>query len=283
MNINILATVFDGGSASAICDFVFSFLALAALNLFIDYFIKRKFIWYTLLGFSVVFIISHIFLLTFLAQICLAIITVIVIVAMFVNLSEFRHLFANKFTRGPILKKKKKTTLEVDEPYAASDLYDIINTSVLYLSQYKIGALLSFVRNDNLTEVCEDGNNGVILKAPVNAELIETIFYKGTRLHDGAVIIKGNIIYAAAVMYKDVSTASMDGKYGTRHRAALAISMQYDCVTVVVSEETGNISIAYKGVLEHYNRDTFKNAFENIMEQAKVPLDLENKKEEDAN
>ena len=277
MNLNLLVTVFDGGGAAAICDFIFSFIALSVLNVFIDYFVKRKFVWYSLLSFSVIFLISHIFLLDYLAQISLAVITVIAIVSIFVNLSEFRSIIANKFTRG-IKFKKKKTTLEVDEPYAASDLYDIINTSVLYLSQYKIGALLSFVRNDNLTEVCEDGNNGVILKAPVNAELIETIFYKGTRLHDGAVIIKGNIIYAAAVMYKDVSTATLDGKYGTRHRAALAISSQYDCVTVVVSEETGNISIAYKGVLEHYNRDTFKNAFANIMEQAKTPIDSQEKK-----
>ena len=235
MNLNLLVTVFDGGGAAAICDFIFSFIAISVLNVFIDYFVKRKFVWYSLLSFSVIFLISHIFLLDYLAQISLAVITVIAIVSIFVNLSEFRPIFANKFNRG-VKFKKKKTTLEVDEPYAASDLYDIINTSVLYLSQYKIGALLSFVRNDNLTEVCEDGNNGVILKAPVNTELIETIFYKGTRLHDGAVIIKGNIIYAAAVMYKDVSTATLDGKYGTRHRAALAISSQYDCVTVVVSE-----------------------------------------------
>lgn len=267
MLINVLATVFDSGEAGPICDFVFSLLAIAVLNVFIDYFVKRKFVWYSLVIFSFIFLMSHIFMLDYLAQICLAIITVIAIVAMFVNMSEFRLILANKFSRG-IKIKKKRTTLEVDEPYATSELYDIINTSVLYLSQYKIGALLSFVRNDNLTEVCEDGNNGTILKAPVNAELIETIFYKGTRLHDGAVIIKGNIIYAAAVMYKDVSTASLDGKYGTRHRAALAISTQYDAVTVVVSEETGNISIAYKGVLEHYSRDSFKNAFSNIMEQS---------------
>lgn len=278
MNLNLLVTVFDGGDASAICDFVFAFIAICGLNLFIDYFVKRKFVWYSLLGASIIFVISHIFLLHFLAEISLAVITVLAIVSIFVNLSEFRPILANKFNRG-IKFKKKKTTLDVDEPYAASDLYDIINTSVLYLSQYKIGALLSFVRNDNLTEVCEDGNNGVILKAPVNAELIETIFYKGTRLHDGAIIIKGNVIYAAAVMYKDVSTATLDGKYGTRHRAALAISTLYDCVTVVVSEETGNISIAYKGVLEHYNRDTFKNAFANIMEQAKTPIDSQEKKE----
>lgn len=267
MLINVLATVFDSGEAGPICDFVFSLIAIAVLNVFIDYFVKRKFVWYSLAIFSFIFLMSHIFMLDYLAQICLAIITVIAIVAMFVNMSEFRLILANKFSRG-IKIKKKRTTLEVDEPYATSELYDIINTSVLYLSQYKIGALLSFVRNDNLTEVCEDGNNGTILKAPVNAELIETIFYKGTRLHDGAVIIKGNIIYAAAVMYKDVSTASLDGKYGTRHRAALAISTQYDAVTVVVSEETGNISIAYKGVLEHYSRDSFKNAFSNIMEQS---------------
>ena len=268
---NVLVTIFDTNLVAAVFDFILTFLALAALNLFIDYFVKRKFVWISLAASSVVYLIAEIFIMNYIAWLSLGAIVIVTIISIFINLTEFRTLFANKFNRMKII-RKKKTTLEVDEPYATSDLYDIINTSVLYLSQYKIGALLSFVRNDNLTEVCEDGNNGVILKAPVNAELIETIFYKGTRLHDGAVIIKGNVIYAAAVMYKDVSTATLDGKYGTRHRAALAISSQYDCVTVVVSEETGNISIAYKGVLEHYRRDSFKNAFANIMEQASTPI-----------
>ena len=192
---NVLVTIFDTNLVAAVFDFILTFLALAALNLFIDYFVKRKFVWISLAASSLVYLIAEIFIMNYIAWLSLGAIVIVTIISIFINLTEFRTLFANKFNRMKII-RKKKTTLEVDEPYATSDLYDIINTSVLYLSQYKIGALLSFVRNDNLTEVCEDGNNGVILKAPVNAELIETIFYKGTRLHDGAVIIKGNVIYA---------------------------------------------------------------------------------------
>ena len=113
MNLNLLVTVFDGGDASAICDFVFAFIAICVLNLFIDYFVKRKFVWYSLLGASIIFIISHIFLLHFLAEISLAVITVLAIVSIFVNLSEFRPILANKFNRGIKFKKKKTTLLSL--------------------------------------------------------------------------------------------------------------------------------------------------------------------------
>ena len=106
--------------------------------------------------------------------------------------------------------------------------------------------------------------NGTIIDAPFTPELVETIFYVGTRLHDGAIIVKKNIIVAASV-YFTPSTKALTGKFGARHRAALGISEATDSVTVVCSEETGRISIAYNGKMESVRRDEFMIVFKDYM------------------
>ncbi|MCX5775869.1 MAG: DNA integrity scanning protein DisA nucleotide-binding domain protein [Firmicutes bacterium] len=107
--------------------------------------------------------------------------------------------------------------------------------------------------------------NGVTINAPVTPELLMTIFYPGTRLHDGAVVIRDNIIIVASAFYTP-TTKPLAGKYGSRHRAAIGISEVSDSVTVVVSEETGRISIAYGGELEPVFIDNFHRVFEEYME-----------------
>ena len=92
-----------------------------------------------------------------------------------------------------------------------------------------------------------------------------TIFYPGTRLHDGAVVIHGNEIVAASVFYTP-TTKPFAGKYGSRHRAALGISEISDSVTVVVSEETGRISFAVDGQLDAVDQESFLRVFENYMD-----------------
>ena len=109
--------------------------------------------------------------------------------------------------------------------------------------------------------------NGVAVKAPVSTELLQTIFYPGTRLHDGAVVIHGNEIVAASVFYTP-TTKAFAGKYGSRHRAALGISEISDAVTVVVSEETGRISFAVNGTLETVDQANFLRVFENLMDDS---------------
>ena len=91
-----------------------------------------------------------------------------------------------------------------------------------------------------------------------------TIFYPGTRLHDGAVVIKRDFILAASVYYTP-TTKPLTGKYGSRHRAAIGISEITDSVTVVVSEETGRISLAVAGELIPVNNETFLITFEEYM------------------
>ena len=97
----------------------------------------------------------------------------------------------------------------------------------------------------------DDGINdkGVSINAPISMEMLQTIFYKGTRLHDGAVIIKGNKIRCAGAYYVLSTRDNLDKTMGSRHRAALGIAEVTDSITIVVSEETGKISITYSGII----------------------------------
>jgi diadenylate cyclase len=90
----------------------------------------------------------------------------------------------------------------------------------------------------------------VPIHADLRAELLATIFYRGTALHDGAVVISGEEITAAGVLLPMSQTALDSERYGTRHRAAIGISEQTDAIVVVVSEETGSISLVIRGRIE---------------------------------
>ncbi|HAL92430.1 MAG TPA: TIGR00159 family protein [Verrucomicrobia bacterium] len=123
-------------------------------------------------------------------------------------------------------------------------LLDEIVQSVSRLAADKIGALIAIEREIGTRAVQETGTR---LDAAVSAELLTTLFYPRTALHDGGVIIEGNRIRAAGCVFplsgRDI------GKTGTRHRAAVGLSEESDALVVVVSEETGAISLAYKGRL----------------------------------
>ena len=116
------------------------------------------------------------------------------------------------------------------------------------LSERRHGALIIIRRNDFLTQYYK---TGVILDAEVTAELLLQIFYPNTPLHDGAVIINGNRVVAAACVMplsaSGVLNSLPERSMGLRHRAGLGISEVSDAIALVVSEETGSISIAYQG------------------------------------
>lgn len=114
------------------------------------------------------------------------------------------------------------------------------------LSRQQWGALIVLERSTGLTEYLE---TGVRLDAQVSAELLVNLFYPGSPLHDGAVLISGGRVAAAACFLPLSGSLSLSAECGTRHRAALGISEQSDAVAVVVSEETGGISLALDGVL----------------------------------
>ena len=137
-----------------------------------------------------------------------------------------------------------------------------VTEAVRWLSRSKTGALITFEKK---TPRNEYRKNGTIINCPVTPEIIETIFYEGTRLHDGAIIIRGDKIVAAAVYYPP-STKVIEGKFGARHRAALGISQEVtDSVTILVSEETGRIGIAHGGVRDRVTSDEFSQVLHNAL------------------
>ena len=162
-----------------------------------------------------------------------------------------------------LLKRKKSPKTKQNASVDRKQLYKIINTTVSMLSTAKIGAIMTFERKNSLDDYIKQG---VKVDAPVSSELLTTIFYPGTTLHDGAVIIRGNNIEAASVYYTPTVKA-LGGKYGARHRASLGISEVCDAVTVVVSEETGRISFAIDGELIAVNRENFLQSFKEELEK----------------
>jgi diadenylate cyclase len=123
-----------------------------------------------------------------------------------------------------------------------------ISRAARLLSGSRHGALIVLERETGLQDLAAD--SGVPIHADLRAELLATIFYRGTALHDGAVIISGNKILAAAVLLPLSQNVLDSERYGTRHRAAIGISEQTDAIVVVVSEETGSISLVMRGRIE---------------------------------
>ncbi len=116
-----------------------------------------------------------------------------------------------------------------------------------FMSDRQIGALIVVERYQNIEDIIE---GCVYIDAAISVELLITIFYPMTPLHDGAVVIRGERIAFASCVLPLSKSADLPEKYGTRHRAALGISEESDAISIVVSEETGKISLAVGGKLE---------------------------------
>ncbi|MCR5308720.1 MAG: DNA integrity scanning protein DisA nucleotide-binding domain protein [Bacilli bacterium] len=170
------------------------------------------------------------------------------------NIGDVRKFLANPFKTQKV--EEVKTVQRITD---IKSLFQEVQNAVVGLSDRKVGALITFEKNTNLNDICK---NGVAVNAPFTKELIDTIFYPGTRLHDGAVIVKDGMISTASVFYTP-TTKPFAVKYGSRHRAALGISEISDAVTIVVSEETGLVSIAYEGSIEHVEADRLANTLAN--------------------
>jgi diadenylate cyclase len=130
-----------------------------------------------------------------------------------------------------------------------SNVVDEIVEAVASLSRQKIGALIVMERQTGLNEVVETGTR---IDGRVSSDLLINIFIPNTPLHDGAVIIKDDKIKAAACFLPLTDNNTLSKELGTRHRAALGISERSDCLAIIVSEETGAISIAENGTISRY-------------------------------
>ena len=134
------------------------------------------------------------------------------------------------------------------------NIVDQIVSATMLLSSDQTGALISIERSNSLDDFIE---TGIRLNSEVTAELLTSIFVTSTPLHDGAVIIQGDKI-ACASAYFPSTNQEVPSRYGARHRAAIGISEITDCVTIVVSEETGNVSVAAAGKLISVDRKGLK-------------------------
>ena len=205
------------------------------------------------------------------SYISLGLLAVGVGITLFANFSEFKYFFASGSkhkTLSEIFAKKpaeKAVTI-----YDKSGVIDEITKAVLFLSNHGTGALITILRKDDIlsSDTAEPiiKQKGVQLDAVVNAELLETIFFLGTRLHDGAVVIKDNKIIAGAVFYESTKRP-LTGKYGARHQAAMGISENSDAVTIIVSEENSKISICHDLMMDVVPPDLFKSQLDYILSQ----------------
>ena len=143
------------------------------------------------------------------------------------------------------------------------DIIKEILEAVKYLTKTKTGALIVF-QNEYSPSAYSDV--GTKLNADISTELLLTIFHTNTPLHDGAVVIKNNKILSAGVLLPLTEAPKLSWKYGTRHRAAIGLSEISDCACLVVSEETGDVSITLDGSLKKYDDiPTLKTDLENIL------------------
>ena len=148
--------------------------------------------------------------------------------------------------RGHLFRKR----VEVDEA-ELHDMIDAVASAAMIMGQRKVGALIVFERAVGLEERIE---TGVKVDGLVTDSLLLNIFEKDTPLHDGAVIIRGNRIIAASCLLPLTDARGLSQELGTRHRAAIGISEQSDAIVVVVSEETGTVSVTRNGEIYRYLR-----------------------------
>ncbi|HEC77587.1 MAG TPA: TIGR00159 family protein [candidate division WOR-3 bacterium] len=193
-----------------------------------------------LIGLALFFLVSFIARwldLKALSWIMSSILAVWVVAFVIVFQPEIRNALARIGRQRPI-----KFFLKVEE----SSVIDEIVDAVKKMSEDKIGALILIQKSIGLKDIID---TGVRIDAQVNSSLLRTIFFPDTPLHDGACVISGETIVAAGCVLPLSENPNLSGKYGLRHRAALGIAEQSDALCIVVSEETGRISLAYKSKL----------------------------------
>ena len=124
-----------------------------------------------------------------------------------------------------------------------------ICSAVDYFSSNKVGALIVIEREIALGDIA---GTGTVVDADVSAALLETIFYEGSALHDGAVIVRADRVYAAGCVLPLTQSKNLEKTLGTRHRAGIGITEVSDALVIIVSEETGIISSASEGKLSRF-------------------------------
>ena len=222
-------------------------LFFKSTNIFISY----RYIFKGLIYFLIIYLFSYLFNLPYILKFYeyifdnwLLLIAIILTPELRMILERVGRTYANN---------KKGNVEKVGKDYIIEEL---VKTTE-YLSKRRIGALIAIERNESLEDFVRDATPYFIR---VSSEVLTTIFIPSTPVHDGAVIIRGDMILCArAVLPNCKNEDKLPPKVGTRHRAALGLSELTDALTIVVSEETGNISIAFNGKLDFgITKESFK-------------------------
>lgn len=155
---------------------------------------------------------------------------------------EIRNILES-IGRSQLLGRHKVLTVDEREKV----VYEI-TSAVEYLKRNRIGALIVIERNVSLQEYIAPANK---IYSDITAPLLEAIFFPNNPLHDGGVIIQGDKLTCAGAVFKTSMNPNVSKKLGTRHRAALGVAEETDAIALVVSEETGRISIAVDNTLNY--------------------------------
>lgn len=235
------------------------FIEIVIITVMINYLLS--FFWNTrsmdlmlgLLAFLLIFGSSSLFNLPILHKLMLLVANVAVIAVLIIFQPELRVALSKLSLKG----KRYKEITEFDK------FLDQLATSVYRLADKKIGALIALENEDSLDEFAL---KAVMVNGNFSSELLESIFATTTPLHDGAVIIHDLTIVAASVILPLAEDTSQIAKsMGTRHRAALGVSQLTDALLIVVSEESGKVSIARDGIMTRgIKLDRFKGIIRSV-------------------
>jgi uncharacterized protein (TIGR00159 family) len=162
--------------------------------------------------------------------------------------SEIRRFLILLGSNG-FLDKWKKIIFWKNDKVAKNNLdSSAIVLACNHLSQSYTGALIVICKTNPLEQIIQTGD---VFSSEINSQLLETIFFKNTPLHDGAVIINENKIQAARCILPVSKNNNIPASMGLRHRSAIGITEQTDAISVIVSEQTGKISVVKQGVVKH--------------------------------
>ncbi|MBP5678800.1 MAG: diadenylate cyclase CdaA [Bacilli bacterium] len=175
--------------------------------------------------------------------------------------------------RNQLLGRHKVLTVDEREHL----VYEMIN-AIDYLRKERIGALIVIERDVSLGNYIDKAKK---LYADLSSDLLIAIFYEGNPLHDGGVIIQGDRITCAGAVFPTSNSPKLNRRLGTRHRAALGLAEETDAICIVVSEETGRVSIALKGEML-YNL-TLDDVRMMLIDELKPKQDIEYDEDEEVN
>jgi diadenylate cyclase len=183
--------------------------------------------------------------------------------------NEMKRVLEILGRRNPIIK------WFIKPPVIAVESIDIVADAAETLSAERVGALIVFEREDPLVVV---GESGSYIDTLLTKIMIRQIFYPNSPLHDGAILIKGSRIQAAGCFLPLDNQLSLPQELGSRHRAGLSLSSQTDALVVIVSEETGSISLACNGVLEPgYSCERLKYRLKELIQPVQPKVNVEKK------